>query len=129
VCGRVDGPAHITGVQDSVLVVSCRQFRMHSSRNVTIYLHSSSRPIIEDCAGLRFAPLPAPYADRVTATATPNHWDQIDDFKWLKLEPSPNFRVLREKDDWVQDTVWTGVVAGRHGVALDGILKAVGVIE
>jgi hypothetical protein len=34
---------------------------MHGSRDVDIYLHSASRPIFEDCEGLRFAPLPAVY--------------------------------------------------------------------
>ena len=60
-CGRVDGPAHITNVADSVLVIKCRQFRMHDCRNVDVYLTCSSRPIIEDCSGIRFAALPATY--------------------------------------------------------------------
>ena len=59
VCGHVDGPAHITGVKNSTIVVACRQFRMHESHNVDVYLLCGSRPIIEDCKGVRFAPLPA----------------------------------------------------------------------
>jgi hypothetical protein len=27
-----------------------------------------------------------------------NQWDQIDDFKWLKAEQSPNWRVLPEAE-------------------------------
>jgi hypothetical protein len=61
VCGHVAGAAHITGLQDSVVVASCRQFRMHSAKNVDVYLHSASRPIIEDCENVRFAPLPEAY--------------------------------------------------------------------
>jgi tubulin-specific chaperone C len=60
-CGQVSGPIHLTGVVKSVLVVSCRQFRMHDCRNVDVYLHCASRPIIEDCEGIRFAPLPEPF--------------------------------------------------------------------
>jgi hypothetical protein len=60
-CGQVAGALHITGVENSVVVVACRQFRMHGSKNVDIYLHSTSRPIFEDCEGLRFAPLPEIY--------------------------------------------------------------------
>ena len=60
-CGRVDGPTHTTNVLDSVMVVKCRQFRMHQCRNVDVYLTCSSRPIIEDCSSVRFAPLPQTY--------------------------------------------------------------------
>jgi hypothetical protein len=45
-------------VRESKLYVSTRQFRMHGARNVDVYLHCASRPIIEDCEGVRFAPLP-----------------------------------------------------------------------
>lgn len=58
-CGQVAGAVHVTDVSNSVIVTACRQFRMHGSRHVDVYLHSASRPIIEDCEALRFAPLPA----------------------------------------------------------------------
>jgi hypothetical protein len=58
ICGRVTGPIHITGVENSVIITACRQFRMHASKKVDVYLHCSSRPIIEDCEAIRFAPLP-----------------------------------------------------------------------
>jgi tubulin-specific chaperone C len=57
-CGSVSGPAHITGVKRSLLVIKCRQFRMHECEGVTVYLHCTSRPIIEDCKNIRFAELP-----------------------------------------------------------------------
>lgn len=61
VAGHVAGPAHITGVQDSVVVVAARQVRMHDCRNVQVYLHCASHPIIEDCSQVAFAPLPTYY--------------------------------------------------------------------
>ena len=61
VCGNVDGAAHITDVQGSVMVVTSRQFRMHECRNVDVYLACSSRPIIEDCQGIHFARMPETY--------------------------------------------------------------------
>jgi tubulin-specific chaperone C len=64
VAGRVMGPAHITGVSDSIIVVTARQVRIHECHNVDMYLHCGSRPIIEDCSGMRFAPLPASYVSR-----------------------------------------------------------------
>ena len=38
ICGHVSGAIHITGVKDSVIVVATRQFRMHESSNVKVYL-------------------------------------------------------------------------------------------
>ena len=61
VCGHVDGAVHITGVNDSVLVVATRQFRMHESKNVKVYMLCKSRPIIEDCEGIEFAKMPDCY--------------------------------------------------------------------
>lgn len=61
VCGHVSGPIHITGLEGAILVVACRQFRMHESKNCDVYLHCASRPIVEDCKGIRFAPLPECY--------------------------------------------------------------------
>jgi tubulin-specific chaperone C len=61
VCGHVDGPAHVTGVKNSVIVVACRQLRMHDCMEVDVYLLCTSRPIIEDCSGIRFSPLPEFY--------------------------------------------------------------------
>jgi tubulin-specific chaperone C len=61
VCGQVSGPAHVTGVERSVIVTSCRQLRMHDCKAVDVYLFCTSRPIIEDCEEIRFAPFPDHY--------------------------------------------------------------------
>jgi hypothetical protein len=61
ICGRVTGPAHVTNLENTVIVTTCRQLRMHECKNVDVYLQCSSRPIIEDCIGVRFAPLPEFY--------------------------------------------------------------------
>ena len=58
IAGHVAGAAHITGVEDSIIVVASRQVRMHDCKNVDVYLHCASRPIIEDCSNIRFAPIP-----------------------------------------------------------------------
>ena len=61
VSGQVHGPAHITAMEDSAVVVSCHQFRMHSCANVDVYLSCASNPIIEDCTNIRFARIPRAY--------------------------------------------------------------------
>lgn len=59
VCGHVSGSAHVTGLTDCIIVVACRQFRMHECRRCDVYLQAASRPIVEDVEAVRFAPLPA----------------------------------------------------------------------
>ncbi|CAD6443049.1 9afd7a0d-7f1b-47ac-9709-d2298b6eba43 [Sclerotinia trifoliorum] len=125
IAGHVAGPAHITSVEDSIIVVTSRQVRMHECKNVDIYLHCASRPIIEDCSNVRFAPIPDP--QNVTDESIENQWDQVDDFKWLKAEPSPNWTILPEEER-LKEEIWTDVVPGGPAFGLDDILKKVGLV-
>jgi len=58
IAGHVAGAAHITDVNDSIIVVASSQVRMHHCKNVDVHLHCASRPIIEDCHNVRFSPIP-----------------------------------------------------------------------
>jgi tubulin-specific chaperone C len=62
-----------------------------------------------------------------TEESKENQWDQVDDFKWLKTDPSPNWSILPEINR-VPEEVWTKSVPGEPGVGLDDILKKVGVL-
>lgn len=124
VAGKVSGPVHITGVRDGIVVVAARQARIHECHNVDFYLYCNSHPIIEDCSNVRFAPLPAAYHSS-DETST-NQWDQVDDFKWLKAEKSPNWSILPEEERLPED-VWTKCVPGEPGKDLGDILKRVGI--
>jgi len=53
-----------------------------------------------------------------------NHFDQVDDFKWLKAEQNPNWSVLRP-DERVGEDVWADVVPGKAGAGHGDILRAV----
>lgn len=64
--GPINGAAHITGLTASVLIISCRQLRMHNCRDCTVYLQCGSNPVIEDCSGIRFAPLPGDLVRYIT---------------------------------------------------------------
>lgn len=79
ICGRVNGPAHITGIERSVIVVSCRQFRMHNCSDVDVYLSCSSNPIIEDCSNIRFGRIPKAYVSvlLLTISSLPLYTDMI----------------------------------------------------
>lgn len=142
IAGQVAGAAHITGVEDSIIVVASRQVRMHDCKNVDIYLHCASRPIIEDCSNVRFSPIPEchvsysnrlEYLNRLTilqkvvgVEPVANQWDQVDDFKWLKAEHSPNWSILPEEQRLGED-IWVTIVPGGPGVGLDDILKKTGI--
>ncbi|KAK1063914.1 hypothetical protein LTR12_010187 [Friedmanniomyces endolithicus] len=124
ICGHVRGAAHLTNIRDSVIVVASRQFRMHESQGCDVYLLTSGRPIIEDCKDVRFAPLPGLYM-REEDHLVNNQWREVDDFKWLRNEPSPNWKVL-EVEQRVKAEVWRDRVPGGPGVGVSDILRAVG---
>lgn len=125
VAGQVAGAAHITGVENSVLVISSRQVRMHECKNVDLYLMCSSRPIIEDCEAVRFTPIPAHYMPILDVEPI-NMWDQVDDFKWLKAEHSPNWSVL-PKEERIHADIWENVVPGGPTMGVEDVLRSVGI--
>ncbi|KAE8153994.1 tubulin-specific chaperone c [Aspergillus avenaceus] len=128
VCGQINGPAHITGVENSILVVNCRQFRMHNCANVDVYLSSSSNPIIEDCTNVRFGRIPRVYTLDHDRPDSEDHWSQVEDFKWIKPEPSPNWSLLPPEDS-VPEEVWAEIVPGGPGWSLDDILRAINITK
>ncbi|KUI72051.1 Tubulin-specific chaperone C [Cytospora mali] len=127
VAGQVAGAAHVTGVRDSVLVVNARQVRMHECDNVTVYLWCGSHPIIEDCRGIRFAPLPRNYLAPGQEGGAENQWDQVDDFNWLKAEASPNWEKLEEENSVIPRDFWTGTVKGGPLLGTEDILRKAGI--
>ncbi|KAJ5119789.1 Tubulin binding cofactor C [Penicillium atrosanguineum] len=128
ICGQVAGPAHITGVEHSILVVSCRQFRMHNCKDVDVYLSCSSNPIIEDCSNIRFGRIPKAYSFRHDRPDHEDRWSQVEDFKWIKPEPSPNWSLLGSSDA-VPEEVWAEIVPGGPGWSLDDILHAIKLVK
>lgn len=128
ICGQVNGPAHITGVEHSVIVVSCRQFRMHNCTDVDVYLSCSSNPIIEDCSNVRFGRIPKAYALDHDRPDHQDRWNEVEDFKWIKPEPSPNWSLL-DPSDAVPEEVWAEIVPGGPGWSLDDILHAIKLVK
>ena len=55
-----------------------------------------------------------------------NLYDQVDDFKWLKAEQSPNWRVM-DPQTRVKDEIWKDIVPGNPQNGVGDILKAVGI--
>ncbi|KAF0392109.1 TBCC-domain-containing protein [Gigaspora margarita] len=122
------GAIHIKGLKDTIIMsgpvrssilihdcercvflIGCHQFRMHTSRQMTIYLHTTSHPIIEDCNNILFAPytLSVPSLGNMFEAAkldpTNNKYDKVEDFNWLRQQASPNWQTVLENKilkDW-----------------------------
>ena len=56
--GQINGAAHITDVENSTLVLQSHQVRIHNCRGCVVYLRCNSKPVIEHCDDMKFAPLP-----------------------------------------------------------------------
>lgn len=97
-CAPVQGSVLIEGCRECILVLACHQFRMHHSVHVDVYLHISSHPIIEDCNHVRFGVYAVRGMDeRLTKAGLnkdENQYDRVDDFNWLKTQPSPHWQLL-----------------------------------
>jgi hypothetical protein len=125
IAGHVSGPVHITNVTNSILVIVAHQVRIHECSDVDIYLHCSSTPIIEDCAGMRFAPLPEHYMTEAEKS-TENQWDQVNDFKWLKASHSPNWTILSDPQR-LAPNFWENIVREQPVASVAETLKSIGV--
>ncbi|RMZ82677.1 hypothetical protein DV738_g1443, partial [Chaetothyriales sp. CBS 135597] len=91
----------------TTILLSTHQLRIHNSSNLHIYLHSTSRPIIENSTGI------------------------VDDFQWIKATPSPNWRIDLSRDLDRRGDIWPRILDGGTGGtwSVDEILAAVGVGE
>ncbi|XP_016420560.1 tubulin-specific chaperone C-like [Sinocyclocheilus rhinocerous] len=104
-CGPVSSSVFVDQCTDSTLVFPCQQLRTHNTTATLIYIHVTSRAIIEDCHGVRFAPFtwtyPGIHDHFKVAGLDPNrnNWREVDDFNWLAAgTPSPNWSVIPETE-------------------------------
>ena len=59
ICGHISGSTFLSESENCVIVATTRQLRLHNCKNCVIYLHCTSKPVIEGCKGIKFAPIPA----------------------------------------------------------------------
>ncbi|KAL8841347.1 MAG: hypothetical protein Q9170_000978 [Blastenia crenularia] len=124
VSGPINGAAFVTGVTASVLILSCRQLRMHRCQNCIVYLRCSSRPVIEDCSSIQFAPFPDEVDMTLPEGTNSDHWDQVHDFNWLKAGHSPNWSILEPAKRKVPDQ-WKRLKTATED-EVDEVLQALG---
>lgn len=104
-CGPVSSSVFIDHCRNSTLAFPCQQLRTHNTTDTQVYLHVTSRAIIEDCHGVSFAPFTWSYPtleEDFTVSGLDrerNNWSQVDDFNWLAAGvPSPNWSVIPDED-------------------------------
>ncbi|CAG4985670.1 unnamed protein product [Parnassius apollo] len=108
--GPVTSSVFVDKCTNCKIVAACQQLRMHTSNKCDIYLHVTSKGIVEDCSEIRTAPYNLNYDDlekhfnMSSLDRNNNNWDCLDDFNWLAPDvPSPNWSILDAKDrvhDW-----------------------------
>ncbi|XP_034050090.1 tubulin-specific chaperone C [Thalassophryne amazonica] len=104
-CGPVSSSVFVDRCQNSMLALACQQLRTHNTTDTQVYLHVTSRAIIENCRGVGFAPFSWSYPTleedfRLSSLDRGrNNWNTVDDFNWLAVgTPSPNWSVIPEED-------------------------------
>ncbi|XP_057330046.1 tubulin-specific chaperone C [Microplitis mediator] len=100
--GPVSSSVFVSNCDSCTFAFACQQLRLHSSTDCTIYLHVTSRAIIEDSTKIKVAPYSWSYEDQQShfnlagLDVKTNNWDSVDDFNWLSSEKhSPNWSVLK----------------------------------
>eukprot|EP01065_Artemidia_motanka_P023679 TRINITY_DN28343_c0_g1_i1.p1 TRINITY_DN28343_c0_g1~~TRINITY_DN28343_c0_g1_i1.p1 ORF type:complete len:314 (+),score=107.67 TRINITY_DN28343_c0_g1_i1:56-943(+) len=98
----VDGSVFVDRCTGCTFVAAARQLRVHRTTASNFYLHCASQPIIEDCEECGFAPFLWEWPEReatfaaTTLASSKNHWDQVNDFKWIRAQQSPHWHVVPE---------------------------------
>lgn len=107
--GPVSTSIFAENCENSILVIACQQLRLHSSNNIQIYLHVTSRAIMEDCTNISVAPYNWKYEgmekdfEKANLNSYNNNWKCFDDFNWLNEKHSPNWKEIKEEEqirDW-----------------------------
>lgn len=109
-CGPVSTSIFAENCENCTFIIACQQLRLHSSKNINIYLHVTSRGIMEDCNKIFFAPYNLQYENieedfkESGLDRGNNNWTSVDDFNWLKVDKkSPNWEVLddtKRRHEW-----------------------------
>lgn len=100
-CGPVSTSVFVENCENCIFVIACQQLRLHSSKNIKIYLHVTSKGILEDCSNIFVAPYNLEYEkmdEDFLASGLDrnlNNWQSLDDFNWLNVKHhSPNWDIL-----------------------------------
>jgi len=106
--GPVTGSLFIARCNNSVFYAACQQIRIHATTCSDFYLYVQSRPTIENCNRLRFAPYAFTYPNYeeyfrkcgfdIEANSSKNKWSEVQDFDWPARPNSPHWSVIPERE-------------------------------
>ncbi|CDO77434.1 hypothetical protein BN946_scf184857.g41 [Trametes cinnabarina] len=104
----VSGSALLHDMNNCVIALGSRQFRMHTSTLVDVYISIASNPIIEHCSAIRFANYPSclrPVSFTDAAQTPTSNYLAVQDFSHIRATPSPNWSALPE-DKLISKIEW-----------------------
>jgi len=100
-CGPITTSIFLSNCKDCVFKIAAQQLRIHSSYECKVYLHVTSRAIIEDSTQISFGPYDWTYEHILQDFKTANldincnNWRLIDDFDCLVTDkPSNNWSFI-----------------------------------
>lgn len=103
--GPIARSVFVDNCTKSTLAFGCQQFRLHSSADLSVYMHVTCRAIVEDCTDIRVAPFTFAYPAidmdfaKADLDVAKNNWRDVADFNWLSADKaSPNWRELGEAE-------------------------------
>ncbi|MCO5547894.1 hypothetical protein L7F22_001346 [Adiantum nelumboides] len=102
--GPITGSALIEEVEDCTMMLASQQIRIHHVKKTDMYLRVRSRPIVEYTSDVRFAPYAFCYLgiendlSAASLSEETGLWEQVDDFRWLRAIPSPNWCILSKEE-------------------------------
>lgn len=100
-CGPISRSMFADNCTNCKFAFGCQQLRLHSSHYCDLYMHVTSRAIIEDCDNINVAPLNYAYDNidddfvKAGLDLTKNNWENVADFNWLSTDvKSPNWNQI-----------------------------------
>lgn len=100
-CGPVSRSVFADNCTNCKFIFGCQQLRLHTSHHCDLYMHVTSRAIIEDCNNINVAPYNYKYANldddfvKAGLDMTKNNWEYVADFNWLSADThSPNWQHI-----------------------------------
>ena len=101
--GPISTSVVINTCYNSTVSIACKQFRICGSVNTTLYLHTNTKPILEDCEDIKVANYnfiyPGLKEDYLKAEIdqSENHWSNIETLNWLS-EDNKSWSILSLED-------------------------------
>lgn len=121
--GPISGSVLLHGCSECTFMFACHQARLHESTQCDFYLRVASNPIIEACTKFRFAPyclayegLEAQLEHAGLPAGRKNFWCEVNDFRWHRVQQSPNWSVLPEGERATS----VAAAAAARGLSIEG---------